>query len=139
MEPNKELLGPISQQSLIHELFEKIKREQYLSDEILRELNVLFQITAAGALEILDNNKAIKLVASPSERYLYAVNASNKSKVKTYYTCIPPSYCSCVAFLYGIKKKEFYCKHLLAVQLLEALGSAQTEDISDTDFALKIQ
>jgi iron only hydrogenase large subunit-like protein len=104
-------IQPISQQNAIRMLFDKIRQEKQLDEDTLKDLYFHFPSIIIGALDIIDTEKATKLVAQPSGRTLYSIISSSRgSKVKqTTYACLPPTWCSCPAFIYNVKKNENLC------------------------------
>nr|CAG4715013.1 unnamed protein product [Naegleria fowleri] len=79
--PNNISIQPTSPPYMLEQLLETIRDSKSLSDEVLKELAHLFpSTTLVHALELLDKEKIIKYMATPSQRELYAVEpTSNRS------------------------------------------------------------
>lgn len=68
---------PVPFITVVDSLFDNIRQQGQLTDDILRELNVLFPTVLIGALEILDKKNVTMLKASPSGRSMFIVKSSS--------------------------------------------------------------
>jgi len=96
-------------------------------------LYFLFGPKAAAALDILDKNLCVCIVAKPSNRRFCQVSAGKGQKEK--YLC-SQNYCLCADFEYSVlmKRNELFCKHQLAFLLGEALDKCTLKEVADEDF-----
>jgi len=125
-------------------------------------LYFLFGPKAAAALDILDKNLCVCIVAKPSNRRFCQVSAGKGQKEK--YLC-SQNYCLCADFEYSVLMKRnelfvrtdeispnsarqsqmttslehfshsfFQCKHQLAFLLGEALDKCTLKEVADEDF-----
>ena len=118
------------------QLFAEVRREKEetggLSDDLLSALHFVFRQPLLHALDLLDRG-AVAHVTCPSGRELYQVKGSNGV-----HTCLPRvGYCSCLSFVYTVllREQDMMCKHLLAVQLGQMIGSSPTSHVTDEQFA----
>ena len=120
-------------QFAMDEVFQKIRLSKELSDSSLKVIiNICGDLTVP-ALSIVDNEKSIKRVSSPSGRSVFQVTGSNDNV----YTCLKDEiYCNCISFQNSVimKASHVFCKHLLAVNIASALGNV--EQLSESDACL---
>ena len=119
-------------------LFEEAEAEKKkngsVSDETLKSLSFIHGPYFLSALDLVDRNSVCR-VTSTSGNTLYQVKSSVGHNV---YNChlLPGPVCSCPCFSFGAVSKEdaIFCKHLLAVKMAVALGTARHETMSDEAF-----
>ena len=102
---------------------DQISASKQLSDQTINILIQLFGDMTVSAFSILDNEGVTKF-CSPSNSSVYQVIGSNEN----IYTCLKEeSYCNCLSFQNNniLKGSHFLCKHLLAVLVSSALGTAK--------------
>lgn len=110
--------------------FEKLipllKKKSSIDSDIEQNIVQLFSkeryLRAFEKIEL----KTIKCyVFQPSNRKIWVVKGE-----KFNYLIYPMRFCSCVDFYLNwiLKKKTFFCKHLLAQAIIENLGSYNQED-----------
>ena len=137
---NESLLEKLSS-SVNHvsdQLFKEAKIETQinglLSDATLKSLSFIHGPSFLSALDLVDRH-AICHVTSSSGKSAYQVKSSVGPN---YYTCHISlnTLCSCPSFSYGAVAREggIFCKHLLAVKISEATGTAKQETMSDDGF-----
>ncbi|XP_078669842.1 zinc finger SWIM domain-containing protein 7-like [Branchiostoma floridae x Branchiostoma belcheri] len=123
-------LGTVAAQLLL-EVKHVYSRNGYLSDDLLSALQDVFGTSLLSALDIVDR-KGVTHVSSPSGRHLYLVVGSSGRL----YTCLPSGlYCPCTYFTYAalMKWEALVCKHVLAVQLSQAMEACQELNVSDEE------
>jgi hypothetical protein len=146
--------------SLLAAEISRIRASGVLNDSSLRRLD--FLLSGDGilerALETLDNGAVTKLTGTPSGRIAWSVassvsrrsadidlTASGVSPDSYAYTIIldGPGACTCADFTGhvlsdGWRAKRRVCKHILAVALADALGSAsraRSRELTDDELA----
>ena len=125
-------------ETAIHAILEGVKLqlaegEQSIKDVHLLALRCLCGANLLPALDILDKG-GVELHISPSGRTAYIVRGSSRN---TYLCLKAERFCSCLSFQYTVLNKHdsVMCKHLLAVHVAEAIGSAVIQEVSDEDLA----
>lgn len=140
------LYGMLNGDSLLAAEISRIRASGVLNDSSLRRLD--FLLSGDGilerALETLDSGAVTKLTGTPSGRVAWSVAssvsrrsadvdlvASGVSPESYAYTIIldGPGACTCADFTGhilsdGLRARRRVCKHILAVALADALGSA---------------
>ena len=129
--------GTVPLQTISDQLMVEVRREKQergrLSDDLLSAFQFVFQQPFLQALDLIDRN-AVTHFACPSGRELYRVQGSS-ARV---YTClVSTNHCSCPSFVYTVLVKEdsLMCKHMLAVQLARAMGTAHEVIVTNEEFA----
>ncbi|CAH1252934.1 ZSWIM7 [Branchiostoma lanceolatum] len=123
-------LGTVATQLLV-EVKHLYSSNRYMSDDLLSALQDVFGSSLLASLDIVDR-KGVTHVTSPSGRHLYLVVGSSGKL----YTCLPSGlYCPCSFFTYAtlMRGESLVCKHVLAVQLAQAMGALQELSVSDEE------
>jgi predicted nucleic acid-binding Zn finger protein len=96
----------------------------------IKRLSKLFPVTQISKVKGI-MNEIVKIVFKPSNRVVWMKLGADKD-----YIIYPKLYCSCMDFfLQGISKnRKYYCKHLIAQGIVEALSSQEVikEDLDDS-------
>ncbi|XP_012945297.1 zinc finger SWIM domain-containing protein 7 [Aplysia californica] len=122
---------------LMSEVQRSYSEQQKLSDELLSSLHFVFQGPLSSALELVEKS-SVTHIESPSGRALFQVIGTSG----TPYTCFPNlRYCSCPAYNFSVLRKEDHlmCKHVLAIQLSEAMGRSKKQSVSDAEIGNMIK
>ncbi|KAL6065430.1 Zinc finger swim domain-containing protein 7-like [Balamuthia mandrillaris] len=121
-----------SLEQIVEELFSQVQQEG-LSNENLLSLHFVFSTTLFAALDIIDRNRVVQVVAQPSGRSFFRLPSHRKNRMD--YICFS-HYCSCEAFDYHVLKRgSLMCKHQLACRLAELLQRTSIKEVSDEQFA----
>ncbi|ELR16240.1 SWIM-domain containing Srs2 interacting protein 1 family protein [Acanthamoeba castellanii str. Neff] len=119
---------PGSLEAVAEELFLKVKTAGRCT------LYFVFDAVLFAALDIIDRNRVVQVVATPSGRSYYQLAGQGKKSGKwsTKYICFG-HYCSCPAFTYSVLKGDpretpFMCKHQLAVRLAPLVGKCRRKE-----------
>ena len=125
-------------ESAIYKILESVKTkrlkgEKRIRDEDLLALKLLCGPNLLPALDIVDKS-GVELHTCPSGRTTYVVKGSSRN---TYVCLRTANFCSCLSFQYTVlmRRDSVMCKHLLAVCVAEAIGSAVEQEVSDEDMA----
>lgn len=108
-------------------LFAAVHLKSFLDDQQLLTLSILFAPIAAKALELVDNNAVVAVVATNSGRVLFEVKGSDKHP----YICTH-HHCSCPAFRSSVVLGvSLLCKHQLAARIAHAVNKCEIRELSD--------
>ncbi len=126
------LLQPMAEPLLL-EVRRETQENGHISDDLMAALHFLFHQTLPQALDLVDR-KHVSHCVCPSGRELYRVQGSGQ---RTYTCLVSSNYCSCPSFVYTVLVREdsLMCKHMLAMQLAQAMAAAQEVAVSDEEFA----
>jgi predicted nucleic acid-binding Zn finger protein len=114
-------------------ILDTIGKEGALSIESIDRLSKVFSVQQISKVkEVM--REIVKVVFKPSNRQVWM-----KLGIDTDYLIYPHVYCSCMDFfLQGIlKKRVYYCKHLIAQCIIEKLSKASDIEIEKQDDKFK--
>eukprot|EP00276_Gloeochaete_wittrockiana_P008629 CAMPEP_0184648070 /NCGR_PEP_ID=MMETSP0308-20130426/5148_1 /TAXON_ID=38269 /ORGANISM="Gloeochaete witrockiana, Strain SAG 46.84" /LENGTH=118 /DNA_ID=CAMNT_0027079615 /DNA_START=93 /DNA_END=452 /DNA_ORIENTATION=+ len=103
--------------------------------EVLQPLLFLFPNVLQSAVDVLENERIVKIVAHTSRRSVFQVEGRSDRP----YICFDDAfggYCSCDSFRYTVltQRTAICCKHQLAVRIAKSLKSFDVLQVSDGDF-----
>jgi len=115
---------------LLINIQDKVKEKQKIDDDIIQDLESIYPNISVKILEVIDRG-IVKYIYKPSNRTLWIVLGGNKE-----YLIYPKLYCGCNDFYKNvvINKTRFFCKHLLAQVICEALNKFKEIELEDSDF-----
>ncbi|XP_031556637.1 zinc finger SWIM domain-containing protein 7-like [Actinia tenebrosa] len=119
--------------NISEQLFAEVRlcQEQHgrLTEELLSALYFVFGQPILHALDLVDR-RSITRLTSPSGRIIHQVVGSSGQT----YTCLKASsFCTCPSYTYTVlvKMETIMCKHLLAVNLAEAIHNIKEKEVSN--------
>lgn len=123
-----------TQWAVLREVVAHVAEARTLSAADVRALDVLVPALVAPALEAVDQRWVVQLQANKSKRTALRFESTHAALLLV----LDPAFCSCTAFAssLGVNAKP-YCRHLLAAQLADALGSVKRVQVAEGDFVAR--
>lgn len=114
----------------------RARHDGALTDESLKQLNILFDRSLVSALDLVDHATITRIALASSPSRVFWKVQSTSSNV---YHCFS-RYCSCQSFGYKVisQGEHLLCKHQLAVRLAEALGVQREQTLADDVWGVEL-
>ena len=126
---------------LLFRLQSKVKERKIVDDGVIEYIDNIFSNKSDKVLEVLKRG-IIKKIYNPSKRIVWiAIGEKKKKRKKNEHVIYPKLYCSCQDFYKNvvIKKKQPFCKHIIAQTIAEVLNEFNSFEFEDDKFGSLIK